>query len=81
MEDKNIMTKMDYRTLPFEGSLCIFKAVLYVGMILGSLETDEDNKFIVKEYKTGRIYDVLNFSHFQYVLNERGGFYYLTNKK
>ena len=84
MEDKNIMTEINERSLPFEGSLCVFKsiddAVLYIGMVLGSMITNEDNQWIVKEYKTGRIYDLLNFSHFQYILNERGGFYNLTSK-
>ncbi len=82
--DKTQMQVMsvDIGELPMEQTLCCFQFIGPKGkelFLLGSL-VFINNAFHVKEYSKDRYLIAKNFTAFQYIYNENGGFYFLKNK-
>jgi hypothetical protein len=78
MIDTNKMNKMGGGAeFPMEQTMCAFLFKDSKELLFGNVFFDKDYcRFKIKEYKSDFVYLAEQFSHYHYVLNENGGFYY-----
>jgi len=82
MTQTNKMVTLNLPTgdIPMEGTLCTFMNKEKLIMMLGYL-VHRGKGFSIKAYALSEYFAVDTFTHYHYVLNEKGGFYFLTDKE
>lgn len=80
MQNNHLQPLDENGTLPVEETLCVFKHKQTNVFLLGYLQYK--NKISeIKAYGNDFVYSLNFFTHYHYILNEHGGFYFIKTKK
>lgn len=79
-ENKMAPLGLDTGDLPMEGTLCAFINKEKKQAMLGYLTFTKEHLFRLKAYALDQYFPVNTFTHYQYILNPEGGYYFLKDK-